>query len=431
MSRTDQVITPSASARATSGPIDTRPREGLRPTTPHHPAGRRMEPETSLPWAMGTIRAATAAAAPPLDPLTERVRSHGLRVGPNAPGWVVGWEASSGALLVPSVTRPAARSRAPTGVSSGQRKPRSRSMALPMKCGTPAWHAPASFRRKGTPANGPATGAAAAAAASSKSGATTAPTCASSASTRATAASTSSSALACPSRTRAACAVASSRARSCSTARGYPRAPCLAARVGDGGSSKPSGRRSRPPQLRAAPAASRLRPRMRLAVCQASGTPGDVAANLRAVRRSALEAAAAGAELVVFPEAFLTGYNIGARLAELAEPADGPSLTALRAIAAEAGIAMLCGYPERAGTDGLQRRRPRRAWRASRCSATARRTSSAPVDRAAFAPGDGFPLAQRRRRQGGLLICYDIEFPEARPPPRPGRGRAHRRARPP
>ena len=150
---------------------------------------------------------------------------------------------------------------------------------------------------------------------------------------------------------------------------------------------------------------------MRLAVCQASGTPGDVAANLRAVRRSALEAAAAGAELVVFPEAFLTGYNIGARLAELAEPADGPSLTALRAIAAEAGIALLCGYPERSGRTVYNAAvlvgvggEPLLGYRKTHLFG--------PVDRAAFAPGDGFPLAQVGPLRVGVLICYDIEFPE-------------------
>ncbi len=65
---------------------------------------------------------------------------------------------------------------------------------------------------------------------------------------------------------------------------------------------------------------------MRIALAQSAGTPGDVAANLEAVRRLAAEAAGGGARLVVFPEMFVTGYNIGReRIAELAEsppPAD-------------------------------------------------------------------------------------------------------------
>ena len=42
----------------------------------------RIDPPPSLPWASGNMPAATAAAAPPLDPPGVRVGSHGLRVIP-------------------------------------------------------------------------------------------------------------------------------------------------------------------------------------------------------------------------------------------------------------------------------------------------------------------------------------------------------------
>jgi hypothetical protein len=42
----------------------------------------RIDPPPSLPWAIGTTPAATAAAEPPLDPPEVRSRSHGLRVAP-------------------------------------------------------------------------------------------------------------------------------------------------------------------------------------------------------------------------------------------------------------------------------------------------------------------------------------------------------------
>ena len=44
----------------------------------------RIEPPPSLPWASGTMPAATAAAAPPEEPPGVRSVSHGLRVGPEA-----------------------------------------------------------------------------------------------------------------------------------------------------------------------------------------------------------------------------------------------------------------------------------------------------------------------------------------------------------
>ena len=70
------------STSPTSGPCGMRPRVGFRPTTPQQEAGMRMEPPVSLPWAMGTMPAATAAAEPPLDPPAMRLVSQGLRVGP-------------------------------------------------------------------------------------------------------------------------------------------------------------------------------------------------------------------------------------------------------------------------------------------------------------------------------------------------------------
>src|SRR6476661_8797875 len=60
-----------------SGPIETRPRLGLRPTTPQQDAGMRIEPPRSLPSARPTRPAETAAALPPDDPPGERAdRGH-------------------------------------------------------------------------------------------------------------------------------------------------------------------------------------------------------------------------------------------------------------------------------------------------------------------------------------------------------------------
>ena len=90
-----------------------RPREGLRPTRPHQAAGSRIEPAPSLACAIGTRPAATAAQAPPEEPLGERARSQGLWVGPKASGCVVDCRPNSGILLLPTVTSPARRKRAP------------------------------------------------------------------------------------------------------------------------------------------------------------------------------------------------------------------------------------------------------------------------------------------------------------------------------
>ncbi len=66
----------------------------------------RSEPPPSLPCAIGTSPAATAAAEPPEDPPGVRSRSHGLRVGPVKRGSVVGRIANSGRLVTPTITKP-------------------------------------------------------------------------------------------------------------------------------------------------------------------------------------------------------------------------------------------------------------------------------------------------------------------------------------
>jgi len=85
---------------------------------------------------------------------------------------------------------------------------------------------------------------------------------------------------------------------------------------------------------------------MRIALAQIlSGT--DPTENLSLVRRYAGEAAAAGAKLVVFPEA--TMCRFGVPLAPIAEPVDGPWADGIRRIATEAGITVIAGMFAPAG----------------------------------------------------------------------------------
>ena len=114
VSATERVSTPSVARKLwpESGPDEIRPRAGFSPTSPQQAAGIRIEPPPSLPCAIGTIPAATAAAEPPLEPPGVRSRFHGLWVAPNRRGSVVGRIPISGIVVLPTITNPAARSRA-------------------------------------------------------------------------------------------------------------------------------------------------------------------------------------------------------------------------------------------------------------------------------------------------------------------------------
>jgi predicted amidohydrolase len=94
---------------------------------------------------------------------------------------------------------------------------------------------------------------------------------------------------------------------------------------------------------------------LRAAVVQFEAVPDDPAANLATVRRLSTTAARDGVQLVVFPEMCLLGYwhlrrHEKTRLHALAEPADGPLVSAVRELSAELGIGIGAGFLEKDGT---------------------------------------------------------------------------------
>ncbi|MFC7753494.1 carbon-nitrogen hydrolase family protein [Tsukamurella soli] len=142
-------------------------------------------------------------------------------------------------------------------------------------------------------------------------------------------------------------------------------------------------------------------------------SPTTVAGNLSAIAAAARRAGDAGADLLVTPEMSVTGYDIGAAAADLAQPVDGDYLDALATVAGETGTAIAYGYPERdgaavyntvtvVGPDGA-------------ILASYRKTHLfGAIDRDRFVSGDRLPVTfSLRGFPCGLLICYDVEFPEA------------------
>src|SRR5256885_15422301 len=109
-SATVRAITPlvdkPAQSSPSSGPLEIRPRDGFNPTTPQHEAGIRIEPPPSPPWARPQSPAATAAAAPPLDPPAVRLLSRGVRAGGNIGPSVTGRVPDSHPFRFPRMTAP-------------------------------------------------------------------------------------------------------------------------------------------------------------------------------------------------------------------------------------------------------------------------------------------------------------------------------------
>jgi predicted amidohydrolase len=153
---------------------------------------------------------------------------------------------------------------------------------------------------------------------------------------------------------------------------------------------------------------------MRAALSQGSATTGPKADMLGLLDRLARQAGHDGSRLLVMPELFLTGYNIGqAALEAAAEPIDGPSAEAAGRIARTHGIAVLYGYPER-GADGALHNSALLMGPDGRMLANYRKTHLfGNAERATFTPGTNpYVLADLDGMRVGILICYDVEFPE-------------------
>jgi len=152
---------------------------------------------------------------------------------------------------------------------------------------------------------------------------------------------------------------------------------------------------------------------MKISVFQGPIAPGSVEEMLGVMHRASEGAALEGARLLILPELFLTGYHIGAdRVRGLAQPADGPAAQAAAAIARRFGVAILYGYPEiaaaRVHNSALLIERD------GRTLANFRKLHLfGAIDGASFVPGDDpVVIAEIDGIKVGILICYDVEFPE-------------------
>ncbi|MFN5219776.1 MAG: nitrilase-related carbon-nitrogen hydrolase [Cyanobacteriota bacterium] len=165
---------------------------------------------------------------------------------------------------------------------------------------------------------------------------------------------------------------------------------------------------------------------LRLALWQGEGSAGTeaaVLANLERLEHVCALAAAQGAQLLAFPELYLSGYIVTPALARRrAELLEGPSLARVAAAARRHRLAVACPYPERAWVAGeecffdaialfdsdgslLRNYRKTHLW--------------GPDERLCWSAGyrhpeegPAFTVQQVNGLPLGLLNCYEAEFPE-------------------
>lgn len=138
---------------------------------------------------------------------------------------------------------------------------------------------------------------------------------------------------------------------------------------------------------------------------------GDLTANLRQIRDGILVAAEDGIQLLVLPELATSGYNLAghAEARNTAISADGEELKELAGLVPPSMIAVV-GFCE---FDGEKLFNSAAALSAERVLAVYRKTHLWNTEKRIFEAGDNVPPVLRTPFGGlGILVCYDLEFPE-------------------
>lgn len=151
---------------------------------------------------------------------------------------------------------------------------------------------------------------------------------------------------------------------------------------------------------------------MKIALVQPRPLSSDPRQTFAIIEEWVSGVASLGADLVVLPELILPGYNRPEEHREQAQPLDGEWCAAMRDIARKHGCAICYGWAERLGDQVFNA--------ASVLDKTGARVGHyrkiqlfGEMERASFDFGtEAPPVFELNGVRTGLLICYDIEFPE-------------------
>jgi len=156
---------------------------------------------------------------------------------------------------------------------------------------------------------------------------------------------------------------------------------------------------------------------MKLAVYQSRSVRGDVEANWQRLHLAASEVAGQEGDLLVCPEMFLVDYNIDGRLVSHLAITCAEVTRRAAEIADTYEVALLFGYPERAvpSEGGVYNSTcfVTPEDNGQRLTANYRKTHLySQAEPLLFQRGSEWTTVTHKGLKIGLLICYDVEFPE-------------------
>lgn len=150
-----------------------------------------------------------------------------------------------------------------------------------------------------------------------------------------------------------------------------------------------------------------------IACCQVAPKIGDLAYNRKLTERVIRTAASRDAQVVVLPELVQSGYLFADRGEALSssESTDGPTLRLWEALARELEIVIVAGFCERLEGDGVANSAA--MIDAQGLRAVYRKAHLWDAENSIFSAGNAPPpVVETAFGRIGMMICYDLEFPE-------------------
>ena len=159
-----------------------------------------------------------------------------------------------------------------------------------------------------------------------------------------------------------------------------------------------------------------MREKFSVALAQISCKPGDKEQNLRKMEDAITIAEEKGAALVILPELSLTGYVVRDLIYGLAEEIPGPSTRIIERIARKTGMHIVFGMPEKSKKTQATLHNTAVLVGPKGFIGKYRKmylpTHSVFEEKRYFRPGHKAAVFNSDLGKIGLLICYDIYFPE-------------------
>lgn len=153
--------------------------------------------------------------------------------------------------------------------------------------------------------------------------------------------------------------------------------------------------------------------KVKIALGQFASVQGDTQYNLNKMLEMTDKAADEGADLVVFPELAYSGYFCPSyQMQQCAEKQDGPFVQAMRKKAKDRGIHIIAGYPEAGPIPGKLYNSCIFVDDEGNVIENMRKVYAWGQEKLIFAEGRRYPVVNTKFGKVGMLICYDVEYPE-------------------